>query len=400
MRSHEEKVVPVQCNFLSYKFQRKIILEFYTSINLKLLSYLPENYLIPELAGATLADLNQRMAKQKESKDSAGIDKMRFVHAIHNEFIQATKKFQKQIDKKAIDENNLGIIAYIKTIQLIFQEARALVSLIPSVDQIRLKEMLNDLDSKCHIMIKMLDELVDITIYQVKIPKDDYKKLTSEKFLYYGRSKSAIGALGGLAVAPAIIGFLPFISLYCTPFIAYSYFTNKPAIREDIAKCFKKAADPISSYGYACRQDFPAEWIVGSVNIDVQDNIILETPNPHYRTQDNCNTIYILDGRAPEHIFKHGTDFFPHGCSGNPHGRVIYFHNPVHASNCAALQTDGSKFDARSGWRLQNNWKINEREFANTRLREEIDSALQPISVDLVNIICDYDAVAKPRLKS
>lgn len=221
-----------------------------------------------------------------------------------------------------------------------------------------LKKLLPQLDQ-----LKMnLRQAVDVNIYKVIIPKSELKEnIKLESFKYEGKLTAAGKMLSG--VLHAVPGS-----------------SNKSKAKSK-AK-LKEAA----RVGYACKQDFPSEWIVARVERGLIEKILDANTNPECKKIDpeNATVYYIVDCRAPGELYEGGTHYFDNPF--NTHGHVIAFKNLADA-NAFADSQDGSKYDIDLGWRKFHSWTQKEREAPAEALKSMLSES---VDRDAATVIVDY----------
>lgn len=266
----------------------------------------------------------------------------------------------------------------------------------------RTHDQLMKLLKLCREQYHYLEHAIDINIYRVVIPANQYDSIYNESksFHYEGRAIAAAKVTGGtLFYFPAVaIAFIPYLLLLVPhmlrdiPGVVRIYnLAHRFAVTVDKytqEKCAQAVEDGITHFGFGCQSNISREWVQALVTMPHS-----EIANPYYggHPAEAINTVYIIDARNPMTVFEEGINYTELNSPLNPHGKVICFKKLKHARECADRRIDGAFYDKAAGWRLNHAWK--EKQLADVysfhKLKKIIiSSAKLPASV--VDITTEY----------
>lgn len=298
---------------------------------------------------------------------------IKYIHhdALRNDFENTHAQYKQTISEGNI--NNKSILTkYFNAMEELFKKARLQIN--PGHPMI---SFLNNTIELCQENKTYLERAIDITIYKVVLPDEEYKKIlhASESFYYEGRA---------IAFAKAALGAA-----------AYITFTSVPSLPFWIAHSFAIPAEVemmegiVEHRGYSSKSDIKTQWIEGIVEVDWdfegRENVICKKLNPHFSNVDpDSRTLYVLDANDPEKTFQEGLRYPKLDLENqNAHGRIIFFNQLRDARECAHLRHDGFLFDKDGGWRRYHAWTDDQR----TEIQKTIqkNTGLHTVEVDIVN---------------
>jgi len=355
MLSHQEE------NYLSKEYQITGI----KRLQHKILSKLDE-YVISKKD-----PINKELKLSEIKSGFENITKKQCMFSLHNELKEISDLYLQKIqsgdahDNRALLKYLNEIAGLLNTAEFIMEEYEKANNKSSFFKKSTLHSFLEEEINLCKESAIFLKQAVDINIYAVHIPEEEYKKIRDESksFHYEGKLTATTKAVGGSLVTTGVAAAY---ALFSVPIVTLDIFLTKGAITKTTGKVLKgsttTAKEGVARYGFGSKTDFPSSWIKGRLTKDDKaDNNIITEQNSHYAPNTNSQLVYILDCRDPKEIYAHGTNYSLDEKSINPHGHVVFFHNLQDALTFSTQRMDGATFDNMGGWRLHNHWTEEER---------------------------------------